>query len=152
MTVGIQKHLTTPYKPPTKIRKLTLNGITVTVHLTKSLISSILCSAFESPSISYWARLLESQKPTKFNFRTDAEQTYPHLDYPLNPGGYVMLEDVEATKPKKYKIDLESIQKGLEVMAKNYPKHFADLQREDFDNTTADVFIQCCCFGETLYG
>lgn len=133
------------------VKAKAIEHITVTLNFSCQLISSLLCSAFESGGINYWARIAEVKSPAKLFFRSDKEQTYPHLDYPLNPGGYVLIEDTEADKPTKYKIDLESIQKGLQIMAEKYPKHFADIQREDFDMNTADVFIQCCCFGETLY-
>jgi len=38
------------------------------------------------------------------------------------------------------------------VMAKKEPRHFADFLKEDYDETTGDVFLQCCLFGEVIYG
>jgi len=41
---------------------------------------------------------------------------------------------------------------GLTRMAGKYPTHFADFLAENDDATTADVFVQCCIFGEVRYG
>ncbi len=45
--------------------------------------------------------------------------------------------------------DLEN---GLKVMADKHPRHFANMMIEDGDAETADVFLQCCLFGEVRYG
>ncbi len=44
------------------------------------------------------------------------------------------------------------VKKGLEVMASKHGRHFADLINENDDANTADVFLQCCCFGEVIFG
>lgn len=49
-------------------------------------------------------------------------------------------------------LDLAAIRRGLAIMAKLEPKHFADFLNEQYDATTADVFVQCCVFGEVVYG
>lgn len=42
---------------------------------------------------------------------------------------------------------------GLVIMAKKYPEHFANVILDDHqDAETADFFIQCCLFGEIVYG
>ena len=46
----------------------------------------------------------------------------------------------------------KKIKRGLTVMAKKERKHFVDFLNEDYDETTADVFLQCCLFGEVIYG
>jgi hypothetical protein len=45
-----------------------------------------------------------------------------------------------------------NIESGLQVMADKYPKHFADFMSEEDDCVTADVFLQCCLFGDIIYG
>jgi hypothetical protein len=37
-------------------------------------------------------------------------------------------------------------------MAREYGRHFSDMIAENDDATTADVFLQCCLFGELVYG
>lgn len=52
---------------------------------------------------------------------------------------------------KTHKLDLIKIKSGLEIMAKDFPKDFADLVGEDYDNNTGDTFLQCCLFGNVIY-
>lgn len=49
-------------------------------------------------------------------------------------------------------LDLDAVRRGLQVMATECPRHFANLVNEDDDAETADVFVQCCVFGEVIYG
>jgi hypothetical protein len=49
-------------------------------------------------------------------------------------------------------LDLKAIKRGALVMAKKYPREWFNLVNDNFDATTGDVFLQCCVFGETLYG
>jgi len=61
-------------------------------------------------------------------------------------------EEGDDLNPKIHILNLKKIKKGLTIMAKKYPKHFADFLKEDYDNGTGDVFLQCCLFGEIIYG
>jgi len=114
-------------------------------------ISNLLCSAFEQGAISYWAWMVQKIKPKRFDFRCDGDRIYPLLDFPLNPGGSIVLVDLE-TENKKYSVNLTSLKRGLQLMADKYPKHFNDLVTENADATTADVLIQLACLGELIYG
>lgn len=49
-------------------------------------------------------------------------------------------------------LDQSAITKGLLTMATRYGRHFSDLISENDDADTADVFLQCCLFGELVYG
>ncbi len=61
------------------------------------------------------------------------------------------LEDFEDEKAR-YTLTLGKIKKGLTIMAKKYPKHFASILEENTDADTADVLLQCALFGELIYG
>lgn len=50
-----------------------------------------------------------------------------------------------------FNINLQTIKEGLEKMAAKYPKAWADFTAENDDAGTADTFLQCVCFGETIY-
>jgi hypothetical protein len=63
----------------------------------------------------------------------------------------ITIEDSEDDKIKFYSLNLKKIKKGLTVMAKKYPSHFADIIKGDYDNTTGDIFLQCCIFGKIIY-
>jgi hypothetical protein len=123
--------------------------ITIKQEISEKRISDLLCNAFETDAISYWATLCKRIEPKTLSFRTDAEIIYKHLDYPLNAGGAVILKDIETNK--HYPIDLDTIANGLQVMANKFPNHFIDIIMENDDATTADIFIQCICFGDVIY-
>ena len=44
------------------------------------------------------------------------------------------------------------IQRGLQIMAVKYPRHFADLMSENDDAATHDVFMQCAILEDVIYG
>lgn len=134
--------------------------ITVTIEIAIDQIASLLGSALESSSGSkYWYRIEEFIEPERFTYRTDPETIFRHIDYPLNPGGSLIIsafgdddEDLEIKDATRWRVDLDSIRQGLEVMAKSYPLHFASLVNENADAITGDVFLQCVCFGEVIFG
>lgn len=66
-------------------------------------------------------------------------------------GEGLILKDGEEDE-KGHNLNLGVIQKGLHVMAKDYPQHFADFYSGDYDAVTSDCFLQCCLFGEVIYG
>src|SRR5271168_2961038 len=130
----------------------------VTLNLNDERLSNLLCSAFEGGS-NYWYMIEVSHRPVNFDrYRTSKEQIYPHIDYPMNTGGYLLIsangdgEQEEINGKKIWKLDLASMKKGTRVFAEKYPRHFADVLDETDDSTTGDVFLQCCLFGEVIYG
>lgn len=119
-------------------------------------IANLICSAFEGGS-NYWYEITEFVKPKTITFMVDQDidpeaKPYAHIDYPLNEGGAVMVRDTEDEDSEPKRLDLESIQKGLKIMAKKYPRHMNDLLNENDDAETGDVFLQCCLFGEVIFG
>jgi hypothetical protein len=71
--------------------------------------------------------------------------------YPLNEGGSIDIVSKESASDV-FRLDLKSIAQGLDSLATKYPRHFADLVNENPDAITADVLLQCCLFGELIYG
>jgi len=51
-----------------------------------------------------------------------------------------------------YKLDFPALEQGMQVFARDYPRHWADFRRGQADMITGDVFVQCCIFGEAKYG
>lgn len=103
---------------------------------------------------------------------TNEKHTYKHIDYPLNPGGHLLIsangdapndyrcdsenEDRPAWQRSRkdgfWRLDFSAIQNGLDVMARDYRRHFDNFIDESDDGTTADVFLQCCLFGKVVFG
>jgi hypothetical protein len=53
---------------------------------------------------------------------------------------------------KVYQLTPNEIRKGLKVLGEKYPSRVAEILEENGDAETADLFIQCCVFGEVVYG
>jgi hypothetical protein len=116
-------------------------------------VADLLCCAFEG-GINYWATVKEKRSPLEFNFRYMAdlfEKPCSYTDYPLNRGGLLMVGDIEGDMPDAL-LDLGTIRNGLQVMAYKYPKHWHDFINDNEDATTGDVFLQCCLYGEVVFG
>ena len=52
----------------------------------------------------------------------------------------------------KHHLTIDNVERGLELMRDQYPRHFADLVGEDDDLVTGDVWLQLAVFGEVIYG
>jgi hypothetical protein len=111
------------------------------VEVTPERVSDLLCSAFEG--MSYWA------KRTKDNAKKVG--AFYSFEAPTKPDGWLVVLDTY-DDDKSYKIKNSDIIKGLEVMAEKYNQHFTNFMAENEDAITGDVFLQCCMFGEVLYG
>lgn len=55
-------------------------------------------------------------------------------------------------KSAKHHITIKDVEKGLELMRNQYPRHYADLVEEEDDAITGDVWLQLTVFGELIYG
>lgn len=129
--------------------------ITIKTELSNKDIGNLLISAFEGGS-NYWYMILERIEPKVWEFE-DKQSDGENFLYtcPLNPGGALMIDDSQADDPtlkKPVRLDQARIKQGLEIMAIKYPKYWADVISEDTDANTGDVFLQCCIFGELIYG
>lgn len=49
-------------------------------------------------------------------------------------------------------INLERLIKGLDIMMRDYPRHYADVIEDNADAETADVYFQCVVMGEVVFG
>jgi len=68
----------------------------------------------------------------------------------FNDGGTLVVQDLEADKV--YELTLESCLTGWQIMKDAYPQHWLAAQAPDQKPETGDVFLQCCLFGEVVYG
>jgi hypothetical protein len=67
---------------------------------------------------------------------------------PLNPR---QLTAGNVARPA-YSLNIQTITKGLQIMADQYPRHFNNFLDDNADAETGDVFLQCCLFGKLVYG
>jgi hypothetical protein len=127
--------------------------VTTEVEIPSERVADMLCCAFEGGS-NYWAEIKEKRKPEEFAFRympdlSDKPTSY--TDYPLNRGGFLMVGDSEGDMPAAL-LDLGTIRLGLQTMADKYPNHWHDFINDNEDAFTGDVFLQCCLYGEVVFG
>lgn len=77
----------------------------------------------------------------------------------INGGTLVVYDEYEmdselydGEEPTKHYLTLKDVRKGLRLMKKDYPYHYADLVEENDDAETGDVWLQLAVFGEVIYG
>lgn len=129
--------------------------VTTTTNIPLERVADLLCNAFEGGS-NYWAVIKKKKEPKAFDlhFRYMAdlfERPCSYTDYPLNIGGYLVVGDIEGDM-KDEVLDLGTIQHGLNIMASQYPRHWNDFINNNDDADTGDVFLQCCLYGEVVFG
>jgi len=126
--------------------------IKTTVDVPISRVQDMLCCAFEGGS-NYWYTIEKFHEPREFPnqfdkpFNGGKPEIFRHIDFPTNPGGYLIVSDAQdpaSDEPRKEKLDLEACERGLQVMAEKYPRHFSNMMTENDDAETGDVFLQCC--------
>lgn len=116
--------------------------IKVEYEIDDDAVKSLLDSIVESGAVSYWAELIGQGYDEELKKK-------PYLsDIPFMIGGMLYFKDIEADT---YILDYALMKYGLAVMAEKYTTDFADLLYGEPDNITADIFLQCCFFGEVKY-
>lgn len=114
-------------------------------------IQDLLCCAMEGGS-NYWCRIDKFNPPSEFKNRLDKTMLIAHVDYPTNPGGSLILSDREDTEFSNKVLDIDACVKGLNVMVRDYPEHFAQFMSGNEDANTGDIFLQCCLFEKVIFG
>jgi len=127
-----------------------MKNFTVKTEITSEKLAGLLCSAFEG-GVGYWCKIKGYRKPrTEVKPTLSGQKIYNYIDFPLQ-GGAVVCEDFYAND-KVHRLDGKTIAQGLQVLSAKYPKHFSDFLQDNYDANTGDAFVQCCFFGEVLYG
>ena len=98
-----------------------------TFKVTREQVANTLWHAFTG-ELS-WFQVLQTVSPRQLRFRS-----------------------LDQRNPVIVELRLDLIPQGLEVLASYYPRHFADLVNDNADSITADALLQCCLFGEIIYG
>ena len=123
--------------------------LTLPIEIPDQRIQDLLCSALEGGS-NYWY-FIESFNYPKGEDKQSLGIEFEHLELPFK-GGSLTFTVPEDDDGKEYILDSKAIQQGMKVMAEKYPRHFENFLDENDDAITGDVFLQCCLFGEVVYG
>ena len=122
-------------KVEVNMKKLT---ISVRVHIELEKIADLLGSA--SRGSSYWCE-------NDLGFESAIKEVLSEEGV----GSSIKDFETDSENNNIHILDLKKVKRGLTAMAKKEPQHFTDFIREDFDQTTGDVFLQCCLFGKVIY-
>ena len=122
--------------------------VAVTMKVSLERMKDLLTDALEGGS-NYWYIIKDYRLPAG---KTVKDFEFPHNDIPFAEGGAALIGDLEDESVTPKWLDLPALIKGLRVMARKYPRHFTDFINENDDAITADVYLQCCLFGEVIYG
>jgi hypothetical protein len=131
----------------------------VHIHLeiTDDQIKGLLCCAFEGGS-NYWATIAkyDTGPHTFADFREGGKFQLPGCYWhpaqliPLVDGCAVVVKEPDSNE--EYRLDRAAIERGLLAMQAKVPRQFANLLNDNADADTGDAFLQCCLFGELVYG
>lgn len=130
--------------------------LSIGIKVSYDEVASLLCCAMEG-GIGYWARVEQYIDPPVSPVLTDyfsdglwTEYLYKHNQYPLIEEAAVIISEID--DDTIHRLDLAAIQRGLELMAKDFPKHFGDFVAGDSDANTGDTLVQLALFGQIKYG
>lgn len=122
--------------------------IETTVEVSPQLLAYMLVTAVEGGS-AYWCNGVYWQSADSEPLVTKEHPWYS--DPSIWEREDFRIEVVEDDGEGHF-VRLSDVKEGLDLMAKTYPHHFADMIAENFDATTADVFLQCIALKELVYG
>lgn len=91
----------------------------------------------------YWIEYYKRNIPLGSAFKGNSACLVLEFD------GSLSVLELEETTPVT--LDLDAVERGLKLMAEKYPHHMRNFINEDDDAETADVFLQCCLFGDIRY-
>jgi hypothetical protein len=120
--------------------------VKIEIDISDERLKDVLCGAFEGGS-NYWYEIKKYIKPTEGADKVE----FKHIEYPFLPGGGMMITDTFSDHDAVL-FDRVAIAKGLNIMAEKYPSRITEILEESDDAETSDVLLQCCLFGEIVYG
>lgn len=124
--------------------------VSVAYEIPYERLSGLLSCALEGGS-NYWYKIVGSGAG-KADFQYYPDKRFSHIDNPLSTYGFLNIADREDETQAGHVLNLETIHRGLSLMAEKYPSHFQDFINDNDDAETGDVFLQLCLFGEIIYG
>lgn len=112
--------------------------VMVEIDIPDSVITDNLTAAFEGGS-NYWIDKVGIEILGIGDYASEMVMTGGTLTIHTEDGSIYALNGTLAKS-------------GVIAMQRLYPEHFANFYKENGDATTADIFLQCCLFGEAIYG
>lgn len=119
--------------------------------LKRERISDLLTTALEGGS-NYWYNLPDIDEILSITSKSGPLLFVDRViiaiyDFNLSLKVY----DIEDPKLFLGELNLETIERGEEVMLEKYQDYFMDILSENDDAETADVWFQCCVLGNVIF-
>lgn len=113
-------------------------------------VAGLLACAFEGGS-NYWARVKVAYDPSEEELNSPAFDGWEGFRaYTITHPYWEIV--VRCDHRPRADLKLPDLLKGLRIMRRDYPRHWADFMAGNQDATTGDVFLQCAALGELVYG
>lgn len=109
----------------------------IEIDISDEILESTLISGLEGGS-NYWYAFEGSSPGEEYYFEK------------ILGDGWVKLKDEGSGQT--HKLDRAKLSEGLQVMHQICPVQFGNMLKEEGDAWTGDTLIQCCLFGEIIYG
>ena len=139
----------------------TFTTVKVSHPITEQRVRDLLCSAWEGGS-SYWCACVDREVPPAAletikaikaeRLATIGDGSFYSHEYPFIDGVTLKLKVAEMEEEGVKSLDRAALITGLQVMADKYPRQFHDFLIENDDAETGDIYLQCCLFGEAIFG
>jgi hypothetical protein len=123
-------------------------AIQVPLSFDFQVIADLMTTAFEGGS-NYWCSRARAR--TEDMAAVTQGPWYSDRKFWSQPDFLVTLTDAE-DEDEKPTFGPADIKAGLEILARDYPHHFADILKDNADADTGDAFLQCCALKEIVYG
>lgn len=121
--------------------------ITTTVEIKDDILAGLLVSAIESGGIRYWCESVEFVGVEGTQVDDEFWKDFPCYLAPFQAGALLVNCD-----GKQHRCDRAAFENALRLMPTVASRAWSDVVNEDYDATTADIFVQLACFGEVIYG
>lgn len=106
----------------------------IKIEIEDKRIVALLASAFDGGLFRHWCRVEVADSLKRLMRGTGA------FTFVVHDTG------------KTHVLSRQAILAGVDTMIRKAPRHFGDWLADRDDAVTADVFLQCCLFGEVIYG
>ncbi len=125
-------------------------------QVTPQKICYLLVTAFDGNMTSAWASArTEMPDDPDWSWCTPQERKYwegvkKYYVASMCGGRVILIEHDD--EDEEHILDRAALHRGIKTMAEKFPRHWADFISENDDAITGDVFVQCCLFGDIIYG
>jgi hypothetical protein len=125
------------------------------VEVSEEMVRDLLISALEGGS-NYWVCIEDANGASAARYLSDVPLTADGFLIITAPSNRQGLREVRFDEKNHDMLpaflDRKAIVRGLEVMHRDHGAHYGEMISGGGDATTGDVFLQCCLYGDVIFG